>query len=136
MRDKLIELIMSNSCHEKECPDVHCGECPHIAIFEGDAEKIADLLLADGWMRPPCKVGDMVYAICNHEVQETTVFSMLAETEEKEWVFLIKAKAFDGRNKTVDGYYVAVFKTFIFGKTVFLTREEAEAALRKEDERK
>ena len=77
----------------------------------------------------PCKVGDTVYVICNKEVQETTVFSMKAETEDNRWVFFIQAKAVDGTNKTYDGY-VPVFKMFIFGKSVFLTKEEAEAKLK------
>ena len=118
MRERLIELIMSNSCHEKECPDVQCDECPHIAIFEGDAEKIADLLLADGWIKPPCKVGDKVYRISTKintrvkYIQETTI-SRIAIDNEGIWLFCT----------------CNPIAKCVFGKTVFLTREEAEAAL-------
>lgn len=96
------------------------------------AQNIADHLLANGVIVPPCKVGGTVYVICNQEVQETSVFSMKAETEDNHYVFYIKAKAVDGTNKTVDGY-VSVFKTFMFGKTVFLTKEEAEKALKERE---
>ena len=114
MRERLIELIQ-NSVD---------GCARHWA------ELIADHLLANGVIVPPCKVGDMVYVICNHTVQETTVFSLKMETEDGKYVFYIHAKAVDGAELTIDGEYVAVFKTFRFGKTVFLTREEAEAALK------
>ena len=30
-------------------------------LTERIVPKIADALIADGWIRPPCKVGDMVY---------------------------------------------------------------------------
>lgn len=106
-----------------------CGENTRSYCVEALAESI----LADGWTRPPCKVGDKVYVICNYEVQETTVFSIKMETEDGKYVVYVKAKAFDGSRLTVDGDYVAVFKTFLFGKTVFLTKEEAEQALRKDE---
>lgn len=44
MRDRLIELL-----------DQNCGY-----VEEQKAETLADKILADGWMRPPCKVGDVV----------------------------------------------------------------------------
>ena len=119
MRDRLIELIRqarkktkdSNSTLEREM------------IF-------AEHLLANGVIVPPCKVGDTVYVICNYTVQETTVFSLKMETEDGKYVFYIHAKAVDGAELTIDGEYVAVFKTFRFGKAVFLTKEEAEEALK------
>lgn len=94
-----------------------------------EAEELADYLFANGIVIMPCKVGDKVYVICNKEVQEATVFSMSMETENNNYVFYIKAKAIDGTIKSVDGY-VPVFAKFIFGKTAFLTKEEAERALK------
>ena len=46
MRDRLIELIESAR---------YWGS--------GTSAEIADKILADGWMRPPCKVGDVVYKV-------------------------------------------------------------------------
>lgn len=63
MRDRLIELLMSKSCRNNKCPDVQCCDCECLAVFDDDAARITDAILADGWMRPPCKVGDKVYCI-------------------------------------------------------------------------
>ncbi len=54
MRDRLIESL--TECCEKNL------NITHLLGFEQLI--IADHLLADGWMRPPCKVGDVVYKIC------------------------------------------------------------------------
>ena len=127
MRERLIELLMSNSCHEKECPDVHCGECPHIAIFEGDAEKIADLLLVNGVIVPPCKVGTVVYVVRSQTSNGKNLY-LREELIDHYRVFDKMAfMVFESGRTSVPDYR---WKT-----TVFLTREEAEAALRKESGR-
>lgn len=111
MKDRLIELIRTAS-HELTTRCVgDCGDC---------SDKIADYIIADGWIRPPCKVGDKVYVIFKNEIYKATVFSMKIETEDDHYLTLIKVKVFDK---------ISMFKVFIFGKSVFLTREEAEKAL-------
>ena len=120
MRDRLIELISKKQCRNSECAK-SCSDCASIAIFDEDVEILADHILADGWIRPPCKVGDIVYAVSNNKVYKTRVFSMVAETEDKKWVYILKCNIFDG---------ISMFRKFLFGKTVFLTREEAEQALK------
>ena len=47
MRDRLVELIKNYPCMST------AEEC----FMESIAEDLADHILADGWMRPPCKVG-------------------------------------------------------------------------------
>lgn len=85
-------------------------------------EFIADKILADGWFRLPCKVGQKVYRISTRTgtrikyIQETTI-SRIAIDNEGIWIFCTCNP---------------IAKT-VFGKTVFLTREKAEKALRKED---
>ena len=142
MRDRLVELLEKASAevgkHIRETTKKVLAEKGRFNSKEDiDRRNIyemeADYLLANGVIVPPCKVGDEVYVICNHTVQETNVFSLKMETEDGKYVVYVKAKAVDGSNKTVDGYYEAVFKTFIFGKTVFLTREEAEAKQKEGD---
>lgn len=50
MRERLIELI--HTFCKKE----------NVLLFNKEIlNKFADYLFADGWMRPPCKVGDTVY---------------------------------------------------------------------------
>lgn len=79
----------------------------------------ADSLLADGWIRPPCKVGDTVYRISTRRgarikyIQKTTV-SRIAIDNEGIWIFCT----------------CNPIAKCIFGKTVFLFREEAEAKLK------
>lgn len=119
-RDRLIELI-------KQATALHLDYLESIdqkglTDTEGRAKFIADHLLANGVIVPPCKVGDMVYVICDKKVQETTVFSMIIETEDSHWIYILKCKVFLGGTN--------VFKRFAFGKTVFLTKEEAEAKLK------
>lgn len=81
---------------------------------------IADYLLANGVIVPPCKVGDMVWfdtykkngtvslGIQPHKVDRIDVICVVGEKE------LIETKIHD----------------WYFGDSVFLTREEAEKALR------
>lgn len=78
-----------------------------------DSEELADYLLANGVIVLPCKVGDMVYVVC----------PVQGITEQKVKRFQL-------------GSYGLMFATGKgvrpvddFGKTVFLTREEAEKAL-------
>lgn len=82
----------------------------------------ADFLLANGVIVPPCKVGDKVYVVdvCAKEVIERKIM----EIRQTEWgMIYIHTCGF--------GYPVTSI-----GKTVFLSREDAEKALRKEDEGK
>ena len=83
-----------------------------------------------GWVHLPCKVGDQVFVVYGDEVQHTSVYSMKIESKDNHFVFIIKCMVAQGG---------ARFEKFMFGKTVFLTREEAEKALEdmgKEDEGK
>ena len=96
--------------------DKEDGSCDYAA-------RAADYILADGWMRPPVKVGDKIYcdgqhyaSHCSGRVMEFTVNCL--ETNVK--------SIFRGE---VD----VQFDFESFGKTVFSTREEAEKALRKDE---
>ena len=101
------------------------GECcatylnvTHLLDFEKAI--IADYFLANGVIVPPCKVGDVVYDIHYGKVFGGKVI-MLNMFDD---CFTFVASG--GR------YY----KDDDIGKTVFLTKEEAEQALRKEAEGK
>ena len=88
---------------------------------------IADYLLANGVIVPPCKVGDTVYIVDDTTdgivVGRITHLEQNIYTTPREWV-------------TIEGNYPLFGELelknridLLFGKTVFLTREEAEAAL-------
>lgn len=80
----------------------------------------ADCLLANGVIVPLCNVGDTVYALYNGKVLKANIFSIKIETEDDKYVYMLKLKIFD---------HFFQFKTFLLGKTVFLTPEEAEKVL-------
>ena len=92
------------------------------------AEQIADHLLANGVIVLPCKVGDTVYVINDWEVEKTSVASMDIRFKKNWRDILLLANVADHGIKFKDEYGNK-WKSFVFGKTVFLTREEAEAKL-------
>ena len=77
---------------------------------------ICDYLLANGVIVPPCKVGDKLYCVTNltHSIAETVVMGM--------WIA-------DGTFSILTIRGVIVDDSL--GKKVFLTKEEAEAELKK-----
>lgn len=117
MKERLIQLVMES-----------VGGCAR-----NWAEVIADHLLKNGVIVPPCKVGDTVYSIekmcldCIHftdggysDYCECTLDddkSMFECDFDKQCVYQIYPKKFT--------YGMIEY----FGKTVFLTREEAEKAI-------
>ena len=106
MRDRLIELLKQKACHYVLC-DNECGGCKNVEMYDDSIESIADHLLANGVIVQPCKVGDTVY-----------------------WIFEPPFDDFAGKEIVEDEFCWAMFEDF--GKTVFLTREEAEQALKGE----
>lgn len=107
-REKLIELLLS--CDKSN--DVL--SCFHERPRKKQASVIiADHLLANGIIVPPCKVGDTVYYIHEggYRVYEGKVTN---------FIYVANTKSFGIH---YDGGYG------IFGRYVFLKREEAEKAL-------
>lgn len=102
MRDRLIELI------EKEIDTKAAGI---------NAEWLADYLLANGVIVPPCKVGDEVYL-----VGETTRQIVSAE------IVTISTSKNDCYLHLENGTWVSCSQQI--GKSVFLTKEEAEQVLK------
>ena len=121
MRDRLIELgenlILS-------CKSSSCEDCEHNNIDYPHCMSVhfADYLLANGVIVPPCKVGDTVYVVFfrHHLIDECKVSGFI----------------FGKNNDTLqfaDGSIYTIWDKAYnehFGKTVFLTREEAEQALK------
>jgi len=118
MRDRLIELI--HTFCKKE----------NVLLFNKEIlNKFADYLFADGWMRPPCKVGDIVYYVSKHpinlSVRENTIYEAhIARivTTRYGTTLVIQIHNSYGCTEIPDAED--------FGKTVFLTKEEAEQALK------
>ena len=125
MRDRLIELHEEAwHCWDGYLDENHeTGKIP----YKTYDEYIADYLLANGVIVPPCKVGDFVYA----------KFSATNDIE----CYVINKVSHNGSNyfdfdahlENEDGYVVDIleFDLVDIGITVFLTEEEAEQALSK-----
>ncbi|MDO4810558.1 MAG: hypothetical protein Q3985_01310 [Eubacteriales bacterium] len=113
-REKLIELL-------RLCVHSDSADPPDVDEFALGLD--ADHLLANGVVVLPCKVGDTVYDI--YEALHNGEGDVRALKVTDTHIHL------DRRNKAwiiICGYYFAIDD---FGKTVFLTREEAEKALAK-----
>lgn len=104
MRDRLVELIQNsvNGCAKHW------------------AEVIADHLLANGVIVPPCKVGDTLYVIS--QMKDKRFLPFIREYEVTS--ILIKRKSIVIYHE-MDGY-IKIFKQTDFGRTVFLSKVEAE----------
>lgn len=100
------------------------AENPHITDSER-IDKVADVLLAAGFVFPPCQVGDTVYWITGDgEITEDEIYEMgkgYSITHGSEWLYLCRGGELD------------FFESEI-GKTVFRNREDAEEALKKMQE--
>ena len=94
-------------------------------VYYSVAEELADHLLENGVIVPPCKVGDKVWLIKSLNWQQTEwgikegKVSMIQQKADKSWKFRVT------ENHSVQDYTVDSI-----GKTVFLTKEEAEQALK------
>lgn len=109
MRDRLIELLF-------EANDIVKRNG-----FDFNAMVMAEHLLANGVIVPPCKVGATVYVVNSFAVSEYRIESI-------KWDGLMFA--FRGENEDyADDCWVFNFFEERIGKTVFITRAEAERAL-------
>ena len=112
MRDRLIELLV------KLIDDLDIRD-------DFTEENLADYLLANGVIVPPCKVGQTVWLIKSLNWQQTEwgikegKISMIQQKADKSWKFRVT------ENHSVQDYTIDKI-----GKTVFLTKEEAEKALK------
>lgn len=112
-REKLIELLI-------EANDIVLRNG-----FRFNANVMADHLLANGVIVPPCKVGDTVYELQpeRHRAQAYTVTTI--KYNGHYWWCTWVLKDDEGVYGNVEG-----FSEHQIGKTVFRTREEAENALK------
>ena len=103
-------------------------------------EFITDYLLANGVIVPPCKVGDTVYVKwrlhsgCKYDVYPVIVYALRWDQKKNNFRLLVEGSF---KISAYGGYYVnnyrATFSWDNIGKTVFLTKEEAEQALKERD---
>lgn len=126
MRDKLIKLIASKICsryRKDTCLtkwSSGCDECEGSWNFEiGD---FADYLLAEGVIVPPCKVNQFVYVVDRADIRQPI----------KEKIVLEIQCGYSGDLIVLQDTPFRLRRAYNFGdfgKTVFLTKAEAERAL-------
>jgi hypothetical protein len=117
MKKRLIELVMNT---------------PKLPITVGGrnngktyqtAGNIADHLLANGVIVPPCKVGDTVYVLRDWGYKK--------DIQEEEVGAIVIKGTNDFSKELWEDVFGGVIGSFAdFGKTVFLSKEEAEKALK------
>lgn len=141
-REKLIELIKTGGklITERTRTEIKsCLEKKHNYNFREDntvsiQEALADFLLAHGVIVPPCKVGDTVYT-------NFAVSGDYLRKKDRPYECKVVFIGINTSDKFGGGFINVEYKNsrmmqFNFntiGKTVFLTREEAEQALRECD---
>ena len=113
MRDRLIDLLTDNL--------THCDN-PLQYIYDEIVERLADHLIENGAIIPPCKVGDTVYKCHTVNLKPTGEIT-------KRTIKQITFSAFTVTDDGASGW----FDIDDIGKTVFLTREDAEKSLRERE---
>lgn len=139
MRDRLIELFRKMDKNpEITCPNPTadgeaCKTCKYAIsewLCDMEARKV-DYLLASGVIVPPCKVGDTVYVVDG--VTDDVVIGVITHLEynifttPREWITVRGTYPFFGEHDFKDRI------DLLIGKTVFLTKEEAERALKERE---
>lgn len=97
-----------------------------VSVFGVTAERLRELAEADNGRRLvvlPCKVGDGLWTFCSHPVEQVYSFTVtdISTLNGRTMLNTSRCGVIDARD---------------VGKTVFLTREEAKAALKEADERR
>ena len=120
-RERLIELLMQGDIAAAKQGVFNCCMCRR------EAETIADYLLENGVIVPPVKVGATVYCTDSyrHLIKPLEIIGFEVDYTKR----ICKYYCSGG------DYTPAWFKPAEMGKTVFLTREEAEKALKEREQK-
>lgn len=128
MRDRLIELIASKVCEDysPSCDEYVPHSCEKCYANSCRIGAIADHLIENGVIVPPCEVGDIVYMVTpGGRIHEKEVLGSASVVG-----LNLRDEIWMKHSFTCES--ALVFNEDDIGKTVFLTREEAERALKGE----
>ena len=124
-KDSIANIVLIRECGDKLCKDIcddiecNCSKCE----LEKVLEKLAtyeDLEEQGLLVRLPCKVGDTVYVPTRNFVSELRIIMVSVYMHDTYFRWILNS----GIYSNLDG-----FPGSKLGKTVFLTREEAEKKL-------
>lgn len=93
--------------------------------FNGTVEHLADYLILNGVIVPPCKLGDIVYTTYNGSVSVYRVIELVMNG-------LLWAKLYNP-DYSLEYETILACLDYSFNEFVFLTREEAEKALKERE---
>lgn len=124
-REKLIDL------KTRFVEGFDCGDCPpaNDKCRKCLTEKEADYLLKNGVIVPPCKPGDTVYMPWEWNGTKGVAILTVTHIITNDSHSYIKAPLYSDDEDYSCKYGYGRFEFDDFGKTVFLTPEEAEKAL-------
>ena len=108
--------------HDEMCFSTHTGDSPACCDFL-DAARYHEIMQAEREGRLvilPCKIGDEFWTEYCNKVQKVKV-SMITQKADKTWK--VRFSVLNGWGSSINGSFNDI------GKTVFLTRSEAEKAL-------
>ena len=133
MRDRLIELIGSKICdgYSPNCDEYSPHTCKNCYANDCKIGDLADAIIADGWVKPPCNIGDTVYRIVKMSTGVTNKHKVLYKDGKITGIITPcepTIKCFIRCVEVTKNNLIDVCENF--GKTVFSTREEAERAMK------
>lgn len=116
MRDRLIELL-------EKADETVMG-----FSIDGDVSRLADYLIANGVIVPPCKVGQTCYKVWNGEILEIKVVSIMYEPLPA-YSYAVRFNSLGVLCLLADG---SRNEAYSWG-CIFLTKEEAEKELERRE---
>lgn len=120
MRNRLIELLKTSNKAA-----ILRKENPHFVTEETDEESIiADYLIKNGVILPPCKVGDTVYVVSMGYIDIYNIVSVSSYKSKYQNLSSFVAEHYEDNERKIG------FEEKNINKYVFLSKEEAEKALK------
>lgn len=131
MRDRLVELLSIIPCNAESCSAVCDGRCQEFDDLDRcQIGQLADHLIANGVILPPCKIGDTVYYV--HETYWDKDYKKYISTKYlKENILQIFERPDDETNLMLEiiSFDYSDIGDWLNGR-IFLTKEEAEQKLK------
>lgn len=127
MRDRLVELLSDIPCNAESCSAVCDGRCQEFDDLDRcQIYRLADHLTENGVVVPPCSLHQTLWEITwNKRIEQCKVSSL---TQKADGSFKI-------RLTNLIHKFVFEITPDKIGKTVFLTKSQAEEALKNEQEK-
>lgn len=124
MRNSLIELIgkelMNYASWQTEMALAGNYDMPSAE------EVIADKIIADGWTKPVCNVGDTLWVVYKKKVYPVTIYAVRTDNKKNSKRICVEGNfEISEPYGNYTHYYSSTFNLSSIGKSVFNTKEEA-----------